>query len=75
MDSDLPLSDSDEEQEPRMALPLAAPTLPQAIAGNPGEVKSEELDPEVKAEMEKAPPVSNRLSPMEIPSGRIKFFF
>jgi hypothetical protein len=76
MDSDLPLSDSDEEQEPRMALPLAAPTLPQAIAaqGNPGEVKSEELDPEVKAEMEKAPPVSNRLSPMEIPSGGIEMY-
>lgn len=33
IDSDLPLSDSDEEQDPRMALPLAPPTLPDEIKG------------------------------------------
>ena len=46
-DSDLPKSDSDEEQEPRMALPLAPPTLPdniKVLASDKKEKEKERLE-------------------------------
>lgn len=69
IDSDLPLSDSDEEQEPRMALPLAPPTLPDDIkerAKCDTDTDNVEIDPKIKAELASAPPVNERMSELPL---------
>lgn len=69
IDSDLPLSDSDEEQEPRMALPLAPPTLPDDIKERAKATDSKDsikIDPKIKAELESAPPVNERMSDLPL---------
>ena len=69
-DSDLPKSDSEEEAEPRMALPLAPPTLPdniKVLADDKKEKKKiDEIDEETRKALESAPQVKTR-SLLELP--------
>ena len=55
-----------------MALPLAPPTLPDNIKAMTDDTedkkKVEELDPETKKELEKAPQVNERPGPLDLPN-------
>ena len=57
----MPKSDSEEEAEPRMALPLAPPTLPDNIKvldDKEEKKKIDEIDEETRKALESAPQVS-----------------